>query len=196
MNENSLKKGCYDYLKEALEKISYDKYNKKYMTHSKIEAYNFDNLKQVYTKKIHHSENGICSVDAIWMIGDKPVFIEFKNGNNFTATQLKNKIRDSLLIFCDLTGSTISETRTNSECVVVYNKSKKPVKENESIQCLIDNRVVESDSRDYIKKILLKKGKLEFIRWGLANYAGIYFEVVHTYDQEEFEVYLKEMDNC
>lgn len=42
MNENSLKKGCYDYLKEALEKISYDKYNKKYMTHSKIEAYNFD----------------------------------------------------------------------------------------------------------------------------------------------------------
>ena len=84
MNENSLKKGCYDYLKEALEKISYDKYNKKYMTHSKIEAYNFDNLKQVYTKKIHHSENGICSVDAIWMIGDKPVFIEFKNGSNYS----------------------------------------------------------------------------------------------------------------
>lgn len=47
-------------------------------------------------------------------------FVEFKNGR-VKNQNVKNKLRDSLLIFLDVTGKTISYTRKHADFIVVYN---------------------------------------------------------------------------
>ena len=173
---------------KPLHDISFDEDHDEYMTDSKILAYDFDKIKGEYTRNLHRTENGIASVDAILFLKEKErvLFIEFKNGKNYSAKDLCNKMRDSLLIYCDISNEHIRSTRNNAEFVVVFNRNNKPIRKEE----ILFEQVQESESRDNIKDYLLSKANREYVRWGLEKYIGIYFDAVHTYDQEAFEDFL------
>lgn len=69
--------------------------------------------------------NGGCkeSADGIW-IGSWTI-IEFKNGDmKSEKRRVKDKIRDSLLLFCDITEMRIAETRKAMDFILVYNIEK------------------------------------------------------------------------
>lgn len=93
----------------TLQNTSKDTANNDSMTDSKISVYNFDNIKRNYAKKRCRNKNAVTSVDAIYKCttnGDF-IFIEFKNGriNDNMADEVADKIKDSLLIFCDITNA-------------------------------------------------------------------------------------------
>lgn len=161
-----------------------------YMTErTDVLVYNFDKVKQKYTAQLHKPEKGICSVDAFWP--EKTIFIEFKNGKNFGNKELTEKMRDTLLIYCDLMGTAISELRESSEFVVVYNEDNKPIREQEILQEITkDGYLQTSPSRTRIKEYFLGKAGDELLRWELGFYRGIYFAEVHTFNQRQFEKYL------
>lgn len=182
----------YFYVEKTLHDISFDEEHNEHMTDSVIMAYDFDEIKGEYTRKLHRTENGIASVDAIRFLKEKDrvLFIEFKNGMNFKARELCNKMRDSLLVYCDISNEHISATRNNAEFIVVYNSNRKPIQKEEKLY----EHVQYSESRDEIKAYFLSKANKEYVRWGLERYIGIYFNSVHTYNQEAFEDYLNRID--
>ena len=96
----------------------------KFMTESQLEAINFDTVKTKYANDLVLSEECAASVDALLETDENIAFVEFKNGK-VNNRNIKDKIRDSLLLFCDLTKQTISDTRKNLDFIVVYNEEKK-----------------------------------------------------------------------
>ena len=52
----------------------------------------------------------------------------------------------------------------------------------------------KNQSRNDIGKDLMKKGNQEFRLHGLGKYETLYFRRVHTYDQAEFDQYLKSLN--
>lgn len=156
----------------TLQNTSKDTANNDSMTDSKISVYNFDNIKRNYAKKRCRNKNAVTSVDAIYKCttnGDF-IFIEFKNGriNDNMADEVADKIKDSLLIFCDITKCSISETRKHMDFILVYNQDK------------------ESYSRKQISSHISNKAGETFIDFGLKKYKNIYFKEVYTYSKEIF----------
>lgn len=164
-----------------------DKDNIHYMTGSLKEAVDFDAVKTSYANDLGLSEECASSVDGIFKNSNNLVFVEFKNGNmKGEKRKVKDKIRDSLLIFGDITGVHITDTREWLEFVLVYNIEKNPMPnqvQREPVQ--------ESYSRVEIAKHFSKKAKEEFIRFDLERFKTLYFKEVHTYSEEEFEEYLQ-----
>ncbi len=95
------------------------------------------------------------------------------------------KIRDSLLIFNDITGKNIAYTREKVELVVVYNCEKNPLPNQ-----LKKGKTQESPSRTAISDYFTAKGQKELILFDLERYENLYFGRVHTYSPERFEAYL------
>ena len=155
-----------------------------YVTESGIEAVDFDGVKRAYTRELGLSDESAASVDALIFHGGRVVFIEFKNGK-VVNRDIKSKIRDSLLIFCDIVSKSISDTRREADFVLVYNFDKNPLPNQ-----LTGGMVQESPSREEIAKYFLKKGGSELIRFDLEKYKSLYFREIHTYTKEEFEGYL------
>ena len=87
---------------------------------------------------------------------------------------VKDKIRDSLLILFDLTKENISYSRKNIIFILVYNQSKNPL-----------------DSRQKINQHFSSKAGAEVIRFDLEKYQTLFFKEVHTYTEEEFEKYIE-----
>ena len=98
---------------------------------------------------------------------------------------VKDKLRDSLLIFSDVTGKTVSYTREHADFIVVYNKEKNfgAVKQQQKDLSLSPSRVA-------IGNWVCAKAKEEFVLFDLGKYATIYYRTVHTYSREQFEEYL------
>ena len=156
----------------------------KYMTESALNAVDFDMVKRRYTNAHGHSENHANSVDAISHTDDEVVFIEFKNGN-VVNREIRDKIRDSLLMFCDITETTVSYTRQYVDFMLVYNEDNHPLP-NQMTKGLVQN----SPARLSIAQKLAKLGKQDFIRFELGRFKGLYFKNVHTYTQEQFEAFI------
>lgn len=156
-----------------------------YMTNIQTLAVDFDKVKQIYANRLGLSEECAASADALISASDRTIFVEFKNGK-VNNRNVKDKARDSLLFFCDITETNISYTRENMEFVVVYNQDKNPLPNQEK-----KSRIQESVSRDAIGKYFMQKGKQEYIQFDLERYKRLYFKEVHTYSTEEFEKYLK-----
>ena len=154
-----------------------------YMTESEIKAVDFDRVKRLYTNSLGRSEETASSVDGISHTQDTIVFIEFKNGNVETA-KVKTKVRDSLLIFCDITGTTVAFTRDTAEFILVYNEDRHPPSP-EDIQ--------PSPSRDLIVKGIARLAKQENIRFTLDIFKNLYFKDVHTYTKKEFDEYVSKL---
>ena len=158
----------------------------KFMTESQLEAINFDTVKTKYTNDLVLSEECAASVDALLEKDENLAFVEFKNGK-VNNRNIKDKIRDSLLLFCDLTKQTISDTRKNLDFIVVYNEEKNPPPNQIKKQAVSD-----APSRIAIGKYFLSKGNEELIRFDLERYKHLYFREVHTYTKEEFDKYIEE----
>lgn len=170
-------------LKEASKDDS-DISNVQYMTESKKEAVNFDRVKRHYVNALGLSEDNAASVDAIMQWEDHIDFIEFKNGK-VNNRNVKDKIRDSLLLFLDITGKNIQYSRENLDFIVVYNLEKNPLPNQ-----LKKGTPQESPSSIAIADYFLKKAHKKLIRFDLERYEKLYFRKIHTYPKEKFEEYL------
>lgn len=161
--------------KTTLKETSKDDEHHEYMVESEFPVYNFDMVKRQYANGLGLSEEVAASVDAVVQNQETISFIEFKNGK-VNNQNINGKIRDSLLIFCDITESNISYTRENVDFYVVYNEEKNPD---------------PNHSRNTIAAYFMGKGNEEYIRFGLEKYRHMYFREVHTYKKEEFVRRLK-----
>lgn len=163
--------------------IDNDDGKEKYMIESEIKVINFDAVKKEYMKDMGVSEVP-CSIDALYTNDNENYyFIEFKNGRvKPKIYNIYNKIYDSLLIFNDITNSTISFCRKNVRFILVYNEEKNNQvidKENSNIQA--------TPSKKSIAKYFSNKGKKKFIMFGLEKFEKLYFKEVFTYTEKEFE---------
>lgn len=153
-------------LKETSKDTS-DATNIQYMTTSTLPAIDFDAVKTAYLNFLGLSEEHAKSIDALALCDSPLVFIEFKNGNmQHEKGAVKNKIRDSLLILCDIICKSIGFTRENMEFILVYNEAK--------------------NSRVGIGKYLTNLEGKSSILFGLEKYEKIYFKHVYTYTEDEF----------
>lgn len=166
----------------------HDKISEIYMTDLDFPAIDFDAVKERYTGKFKLKQVP-KSNDALVQMGETVFFIEFKDGNmkneRFDVVQ---KIYDSLLIYCDITKQTISDTRSYMVYIIVYNGAA---------------------SRDYLRKCIDEKRKSDtineapsFVDFGTAlgglaktnadvfgwrgRFGGIYFKDVLTIEKNAF----------
>nr|WP_297283618.1 hypothetical protein [uncultured Agathobaculum sp.] len=156
-----------------------------YMTSSETEVVNFDLVKRHYVNKLNLSEEVATSVDAIALLEDGILFIEFKNGK-VNNREIKDKARDSLLIFLEIIGENIAFSRSNVDFVVVYNLEKNPLPR--QVQ---KGKLQETPSRVVIADRIMAKANKEFICFDLERYEKLYFRNIHTYSKERFEEYLQ-----
>lgn len=161
-----------------------DTANIQYMTESELEVVDFDMVKRDYLNTLGLSENNAASVDAVVQFEDHIAFIEFKNGK-VNNRNIKDKARDSLLIFSDITEKSISYTRDKADFIVVYNTEKNPLP-NQLKKAVLQ----ESPSRIAIARHFMDKAQKELILFDLERYEKLYFRKVHTYSAEMFEKYL------
>ena len=158
-----------------------------YMTESSKLAINFDAVKTEYVNALGLSEEAASSVDALVHTSGGTAFIEFKNGSmKNEKRKVKDKIRDSLLIFSDITGKRISEIRRTMDFILVYNPEKNPLPNQ-----LTKENTQESASRIAIAKYFLQKAGQELILFDLERFKRLYFRDVHTYTHEELKNYLE-----
>lgn len=136
------------------------------MVSSKRNAVDFDTVKTRYTSCLRLRNHSAASIDAMYEYEDAIVFVEFKNGNKSVNRNINDKLRDSLLIYCDITKSTISDTRTDVIFVLVLNDQK--IKEKTKIHMNVAQRS-ENTQYDFVK------------------YKGIYFSDVCIITADEFE---------
>ena len=97
-----------------------------YMTSLETEVVNFDLAKRHYANGFGLSEEVVTSVDAIVPFENGILFVEFKNGK-VNNREIKDKARDSLLIFLEIIGEDLAFSRGNIDFVVVYNLEKNPL---------------------------------------------------------------------
>ena len=161
-----------------------------YMTESILPVVNFDGVKTEYLKSFHLSDELAKSCDGLLCLNDKDIFIEFKNGKSINASEIKIKIKESLLILTAIiTPDEIFEIKNKGTFILVYNKDKNPITKQEIKQ----KGIQESPSRDFLIRYSLNIGGQEFIRYGLEKFDK-FFNEVHTYCQEDFEKYIKQFE--
>lgn len=162
----------------TLKELSKDtsKAETQYMTESELLAVDFDRVKRIYTNSLGLSEDTAKSCDGLAMVPAGPIFIEFKNGK-VPKDDVKTKIRDSLLLYCDIVKQTISDTRQEMEFILVYNEK--------------ENQGQVKHSQREIKNHLAKKAGTEHILFGLERFQTLYFRAVHTYSPSQFETFLQ-----
>ena len=156
-----------------------------YMTSSETEVVNFDLVKRRYVNGFGLSEDAITSVDAIVPLEDRVLFVEFKNGQ-VNNRNIKDKARDSLLVFLEIIGENIAFSRSNIDFIVVYNLEKNPLPR--QVQ---KGQLQETPSRVSIADHFMGKAGKEFIRFDLERYERLYYRNIHTYSKEKFEEYLQ-----
>ena len=167
----------------SLKETSKDNNSKQVLSEIETSVINFDKVKENYIKSLNLSNQDIaaCSVDAIAILEDNLIFIEFKNGG-VKSKELRFKIKDSLLIFCDISKTHIEFTRKSVDLYVVYNKDKLY----EGKKCSKPTIDI-SESRDELRTSITKAAGEKDILFDLGRFKGLYFRDVHTYTKEEFE---------
>lgn len=162
----------------SLKDISLDKSNDQYMVKLPNKAIDFDNFKKDYCRKINSHQNNTSSADALFYHQDKLLMVEFKNGqlakmrHSDLEMMLKNKMLHSLLMFCDVTGTTISFTRKNLVFILVYNEEKNKIFKNK------------------IRKHISSKAKTHIVRFGLDKFPEFFYNDVQTLTAEQFVSYI------
>lgn len=161
-----------------------------YMTESAKPVVNFDRVKDEYVKSLRLSEIP-KSNDALFADGKgRLIFVEFKNGYMDRAKQfaVRKKIYDSVLILSDIVSAGISDLRTDTEYILVYNEAvnvKNPdiIKERK-------RHIQPSASFDTFAKGMGSLAGEEYVCFGVKIFENYCFKKVHTYTEKEFERYL------
>ena len=175
----------YESCLKSLKETSKDTANQEYMTNCERLAFDFDSIKQEYTRGLSKSYKVCKSCDALKWDETHKFLIEFKNGN-FSNKEIKDKIQASLLLLCDIVDTNISITREALDFILVYDKDSKPLSDDEN--ALI---VQESSSRVEIGRILGTLAYTPLVRFDLEQYKGFYFKHVLTLTAEEFESWIQ-----
>lgn len=173
--------------KKTLKETSKDDSNPadiQYMTESELEVVDFDMVKRDYVNTLGLSEDNAASIDAVVQFEDHIAFVEFKNGK-VNNRNIKDKARDSLLIFSDITKKSTTFTRDKVDFIVVYNSEKNPLPNQ-----MKKAKLQESPSRIAIARHFMEKAQKELILFDLERYEKLYFRKVHTYSTDMFEKYL------
>lgn len=175
---------------KTLKKLSEDENGSshEYMTYSEQLAVDFDRVSTQYSG----ARGMVCSPksnDALYMNNEGAWFIEFKNGrlSSGKIKELHIKNYESLLTLKDITKQSLQEIKGYLSYILVYNERKNP-EEN-----LDDNGISVSESREKIATLISRKGKREFVRFGLERFGQLYFKEVHTWTQAQFEAFLKDV---
>ena len=165
-----------DDFKKELKETSFSSSHQEYMTYSKMKVIDFDEFKNQYVSENQIKSEGIKSNDTLYFGKDKNYFIEFKNGKitNEIVFEIRKKIYDSILMFCDYYSKTLKDTREKMEYILVYDCNLNHTKKFE-----------ESDKK--FLKNLMTNSNLEIIKFGLRDFESYCFKKVHTYSKEEFE---------
>ena len=176
-----------DDLKKGLKETSFSKSHQEYMTYSKMKVIDFDEFKNQYVSENKIKSEGIKSNDALYFGRDKDYFIEFKNGKitNEIVFDIRKKIYDSILIFCDYYSKTLKDTREKMEYILVYDCNlKHPTKFEE-----------EKSDKKFLQNLMANSNS-EIIKFGLRDFESYFFKNVHTYSKEEFEEkFVKRIEN-
>ena len=97
---------------------SFDSSSNESMVESSKYIINFDSVKTKYLNSLNRSEECSASVDALGRDDNGFLyFIEFKNGD-IDNDNIRHKITESLLIFHDITHSSIIDTRKNADFIL------------------------------------------------------------------------------
>ena len=186
---------------KTLKELSKDSAGDTFMIEDCRKAIDFDAVKGAYVKLCEdccipiekaNPKNGDAyeakaySVDALFYADNNTiVFVEFKNGKLETSN-VHNKVRDSLLIFNDITKKSLAEVRKNSEFILVYNKDLNKNRIKKDIRIFYD----EVSPLDFIHKHVAQKANLEFIQFGVERFQGYCFTRVHTFNVTEMNDWL------
>ncbi|MDD7761225.1 MAG: hypothetical protein PT956_01015 [Firmicutes bacterium] len=172
----------------SLKDISIDNHdpkNPEYMTESEYMAINFDKVKEAYvrTRGIYYHPK---SSDAIVIDDNKITMIEFKNGviDRELTSEIREKMLNSVLIYCDLEDKSLGFTREHVDYILVYNYKKNPFDPNDK-----KYRYQMNVYRDKIKKNIFKKANMRFKQFGLEIYEKYLFNNVLTYSMRDFHDY-------
>lgn len=192
--DNSQKPPCF-MVEDERPAVDFDAVKDEYL--KQCDSYVFKVIRN-NPKKGDKYEQKACSVDALFCIENGIlVFVEFKNGC-LEKQNVHSKIRDSLLIYNDLMRTSLSDTRKNSEFILVYNQEVNKTRVNEDIEILQKDDVnvacQTSSSRDYIHNHLATLEKKEFIQFGIERFQGYCFTKVHTYNENEMKKWLAQHD--
>lgn len=159
-----------------------------YMTECEFKVVDFDKVKESYIKGLKLQETP-SSNDCLLEFDNELYFIEFKDGNmKDEIHKVRRKIFESLLIFSDITTTSISYTRKNVNYILVYNK----IKSKEFIQKRRDKKlgkteVQESSSLKNFSNMLSELSNYNMDIFELKkSFCPIYFKNVFTYDKEQF----------
>jgi len=155
-----------------------------YMTESLLPAINFDGVKEEYIRALHVHESPKSNDALVILPNRKAVFIEFKNGKmtDKKVFSVRKKILDSMLIFTDIVGVGITQTRVQMEYILVYNEDVNPDPADDP-----ETNIQSSENRDSITRIFSRLANEEFVKFGLKAFEKYCFHKVHTYSKEEFE---------
>ena len=174
--------------KETFREMSYDGTDNVSMIDCNQIGYNFDKVKTHYANSLGLTEEVAKSIDTLYYSRkiNKYIFVEFKNGlmKNAKADVIR-KLKDSLLIFCDIFNANISFTRKNALFILVYNEEKNKKKNNTTN----GDEYGKDEMKDYIYGL----AKEHEIRFGLERYRGLYFCDVFTYGKAEFNNVLNDI---
>lgn len=178
----------YDLLKENITSVkesSFDDSNKCSLVDDHRLVVDFDRVKQNLTAKMHKSEDGTKSVDALSSNGDKTLFIEFKNESINNSGKLKIRIKaiDSILIWSEITRKKWYEFRDDIEFILVYSKEKNKNKVRKEFE----------KSQNEIHDHFMNLAGKEMVYFEMSELANYHFTAVHTYNEDEFIQY---MDDC
>lgn len=126
MSSGYLDHSIIKHQRDSLKNCSMDTKNDEFMTESELQVVNFDKVKSLYIADLGLQDSKAHSVDA-FVKGKNGsfYFIEFKNGDiSGIKNEIHLKIRDSLLLICDICKKEISDTRKDITFVFVYNEEK------------------------------------------------------------------------
>lgn len=182
--------------KKSLCEVSLDNSDKNYPVNMIDNTYeyfqdmvvDFDGVKTDFCKSFSKSEEVFKSADALYFdeVKNKLVFVEFKNGK---VKGIKEKLKDSLLVFSDIAAVDLEFCRKYCEYIVVYNyEANKKYVEDEK-QKLEEKTKSQTVDREYIKfaNTISKYAKEELVLWNLNIMKDICVSDIHTYDTDEFK---------
>lgn len=180
----SAKPNIFQRHQSTLKDTSYNDAGTAHMTDSLLPVIDFDAVKSEYIRSYHCSPVP-KSNDALLHYGDEYFFIEFKDGNmKYEIHNVRGKIFESLLLFCDLTDTTISFSRKHVSYMLVYNQEKSKAYIQEKLSA---NEVQEPPAIGTFIRALGKEAKHNVDYFGLRKqFKDIYFKDVYSCERSEF----------
>ena len=182
--------------KKSLCEVSLDDSDKNYPVYMIDESYeyfqdtviDFDGVKTDFCKSFSKSNEVFKSADALYFdeVKNKLIFVEFKNGK---VKGIKEKLKDSLLVFSNIATVDLEFCRNNCEYIVVYNyEANKKYVEDEK-EKLEEKTKSQSVDKEYMKfaNTISKYAKEELVLWNLNLMKDICVFDIHTYDIGEFK---------